>query len=71
MYQSLLHYSFRKDVNGFFAYPVNDVIAPGYSSIIPNPMDFSTMFAKIENDQYDSVLDYKVGDLAEKQTKWK
>lgn len=48
-----------KDVNGFFAYPVNDVIAPGYSSIILNPMDFSTMMSKIENDQYDSILDYK------------
>ena len=47
-------------MNGFFAYPVNDVIAPGYSSIILNPMDFSTMMSKIENDQYDSILDYKV-----------
>lgn len=49
----------RKDVNGFFAYPVNDVIAPGYSTIIKEPMDFSTMLANIENDQYDSILDYK------------
>lgn len=50
----------RKDVNGFFAYPVNDVIAPGYSSIIKEPMDFSTMLTKIENDTYDSIMDYKV-----------
>ncbi|XP_053402516.1 bromodomain-containing protein 7-like [Mercenaria mercenaria] len=49
----------RKDVNGFFAYPVNDVIAPGYSSIIKEPMDFSTMLTKIENDTYDSIMDYK------------
>lgn len=48
-----------KDVNGFFAFPVNDTIAPGYSSIILNPMDFSTMESKIENDQYASILDYK------------
>jgi len=51
---------YRKDVNQFFAFPVNDTIAPGYSSIIPEPMDFSTMYAKIENDQYDSIMDYKV-----------
>ncbi|KAJ8302602.1 hypothetical protein KUTeg_018998 [Tegillarca granosa] len=49
----------KKDTNGFFAYPVNDVIAPGYSSIILNPMDFNTMFTKITNDQYRNVLDYK------------
>ncbi|KAK3611451.1 hypothetical protein CHS0354_027176 [Potamilus streckersoni] len=49
----------KKDVNGFFAYPVNDVIAPGYSSIIQHPMDFSTMLSKIENDEYRSVLEYK------------
>ncbi|KAL4233992.1 Bromodomain containing protein 7 [Mactra antiquata] len=49
----------RKDFNGFFAYPVNDVIAPGYSSIIKDPMDFSTMLSKIENDLYNSIMDYK------------
>ncbi|XP_052816064.1 bromodomain-containing protein 7-like [Mya arenaria] len=49
----------RKDAHGFFAYPVNDSIAPGYSSIIPEPMDFSTMLSKIENDLYDSIMDYK------------
>ena len=51
---------FSKDVNGFFADPVNDTIAPGYSTIILNPMDFSTMESKIETDDYDSILDYKV-----------
>ena len=51
---------FRKDVNGFFADPVNDTIAPGYSQIILNPMDFSTMESKIETDDYASILDYKV-----------
>ena len=50
----------RKDVNGFFAYPVNDMIAPGYSSIILNPMDLSTMMSKIESHQYRNVLEYKV-----------
>nr|XP_022346223.1 bromodomain-containing protein 7-like isoform X2 [Crassostrea virginica] len=49
----------KKDVNGFFAYPVNDMIAPGYSSIILNPMDLSTMMSKIESHQYRNVLEYK------------
>ncbi|KAL5021875.1 hypothetical protein ScPMuIL_001030 [Solemya velum] len=54
--QSILQ---RKDINGFFAYPVNDVIAPGYSSIIQHPVDFSTMLTKIEAEEYHSVMDYK------------
>jgi bromodomain-containing protein 7/9 len=49
-----------KDVNGFFAYPVTDSIAPGYSSIIHNPMDFSTMETKMERNEYRSVMEYKV-----------
>jgi hypothetical protein len=50
----------RKDVNGFFAYPVNDMIAPGYSLIIANPMDFSTIMTKIDCNEYDNVLEFKV-----------
>lgn len=53
-------YIYRKDVNGFFAYPVNDMIAPGYSSIILHPMDLSTMMSKIDSDQYRNVVEYKV-----------
>ncbi|CAB4042414.1 bromodomain-containing 9-like, partial [Paramuricea clavata] len=49
----------RKDVNGFFAFPVNDVIAPGYSSIITNPMDFSTMKYKIDTHVYTSLEEFK------------
>ena len=33
----------KKDTNEFFANPVNDQFAPGYSSIIKVPMDFSTI----------------------------
>jgi bromodomain-containing protein 7/9 len=50
----------RKDINGFFAYPVNDVIAPGYSSIITNPMDFSTMKYKIDTHAYASLEEFRV-----------
>ncbi|XP_064598986.1 bromodomain-containing protein 7-like [Liolophura sinensis] len=49
----------RKDVHGIFAYPVNDLIAPGYSSIIQYPMDFSTMGLKLEDEDYNSVAEYK------------
>ena len=50
----------RKDVDQFFAWPVNDVIAPGYSSIILHPMDFSTMKRKIDCSEYNSIDEYKV-----------
>ncbi|XP_072381835.1 bromodomain-containing protein 7 [Diabrotica undecimpunctata] len=42
----------KKDPQNFFAWPVTDNIAPGYSTIISNPMDFSTMRQKIEENQY-------------------
>ena len=37
----------KKDSNNFFAVPVNDQFAPGYSQIIKTPMDFSTMRSKV------------------------
>ena len=49
----------RKDVNGIFAFPVTDSIAPGYSSIITQPMDFSTMKTKIDDGDYNSVAEFK------------
>lgn len=39
----------KKDSNNFFAVPVNDQFAPGYSQIIKIPMDFSTMRLKVSN----------------------
>lgn len=52
--------SCRKDPQGIFAEPVTDDIAPGYSALITNPMDFSTMAKKMDNLQYQSVDEYKV-----------
>ncbi|XP_071973792.1 bromodomain-containing protein 7 [Engystomops pustulosus] len=49
----------RKDPSSFFAFPVTDFIAPGYSMIIKNPMDFSTMKEKIRNGEYDSIEELK------------
>ncbi|XP_073461092.1 bromodomain-containing protein 7 isoform X2 [Aquarana catesbeiana] len=49
----------RKDPSSFFAFPVTDFIAPGYSMIIKHPMDFSTIKEKIRNNAYDSIEELK------------
>ncbi|XP_063670516.1 bromodomain-containing protein 9 isoform X5 [Pan troglodytes] len=49
----------RKDLHGFFAFPVTDAIAPGYSMIIKHPMDFGTMKDKIVANEYKSVTEFK------------
>ncbi|XP_075693636.1 bromodomain-containing protein 7 isoform X2 [Rhinoderma darwinii] len=49
----------RKDPSSFFAFPVTDFIAPGYSMIIKNPMDFSTIKEKIKNGEYESIEELK------------
>ncbi|XP_026780737.3 bromodomain-containing protein 9 isoform X1 [Pangasianodon hypophthalmus] len=49
----------RKDPHGFFASPVTDAIAPGYSMIIKHPMDFSTMKDKIAMNEYKTVTEFK------------
>ncbi|XP_040833304.1 bromodomain-containing protein 9 isoform X9 [Ochotona curzoniae] len=49
----------RKDPHGFFAFPVTDAIAPGYSMIIKHPMDFGTMRDKIVANEYKSVTEFK------------
>ncbi|XP_037385755.1 bromodomain-containing protein 9 isoform X3 [Talpa occidentalis] len=49
----------RKDPHGFFAFPVTDAIAPGYSMIIKHPMDFGTMKDKIGANEYKSVTEFK------------
>ena len=46
----------KLDPNGIFAEPVTDAIAPGYSTIIRNPMDFSTIKQKLENFEYLTVI---------------
>lgn len=60
--QHLLEYLLKnlehKDPQQFFAWPVTDHIAPGYSSIIAHPMDFSTMRTKIENNEYPTLADF-------------
>ncbi|XP_077567785.1 bromodomain-containing protein 7 isoform X2 [Stigmatopora nigra] len=49
----------RKDPSAFFAFPVTDLIAPGYTSIIRQPMDFSTMKDKVKKQIYMSLDELK------------
>ncbi|CAM4704981.1 unnamed protein product [Leuciscus chuanchicus] len=49
----------RKDPHGFFAFPVTDAIAPGYSMIIKHPMDFGTMKDKIAENEYKTITEFK------------
>lgn len=48
----------KKDPHQFFAWPVTDDIAPGYSSIISQPMDFLTIRQKVEENQYVSLQEF-------------
>ncbi|KAM4602737.1 bromodomain-containing protein 7 [Polymixia lowei] len=50
----------RKDPSAFFSFPVTDLIAPGYSSIIKRPMDFSAMKEKVKKEFYQSLEELKV-----------
>ncbi|KAM6942705.1 bromodomain-containing protein 7 [Xenentodon cancila] len=50
----------RKDPSAFFSFPVTDLIAPGYSSIIKHPMDFSTMKDRVKKECYQSLDELKV-----------
>lgn len=54
----LQHALEKRDPQQFFAWPVTDQIAPGYSQIIPQPMDFSTMRQKIDDNIYTSLSEY-------------
>lgn len=48
----------KRDPHQFFAWPVTDDIAPGYSSIITRPMDFSTIRQKIDDSEYLSLMEF-------------
>lgn len=48
----------KRDPHSFFAWPVTDDIAPGYSAIITKSMDFSTIRQKIEENEYPVLPDF-------------
>ena len=50
----------KKDTQQFFAWPVTDQIAPGYSLVISHPMDMNTMKRNIENNIYATLPQYTV-----------
>lgn len=50
----------KKDTQQFFAWPVTDQIAPGYSLVISQPMDLNSMKRNIENGSYNSLTQYMV-----------
>ena len=45
----------RRDEKLFFAYPIDETIAPNYFTIIDRPMDFLTIEDNIEENFYESV----------------
>ncbi len=47
----------KRDTHNFFALPVEDKFAPGYSQIIKQPMDLSTIRSKLDAGQY-TKLDF-------------
>lgn len=50
----------KKDPKQFFAWPVTDSFAPGYSNIITKPMDFSTIKQKIDEHSYANLHEFSV-----------
>lgn len=48
----------KRDPQNFFAWPVTDNIAPGYSTIISNPMDLSTMRQKVDDNEYVDLQEF-------------
>ncbi|XP_046619908.1 bromodomain-containing protein 7 [Neodiprion virginianus] len=56
--EHLLRSMEKRDPQQFFAWPVTDNIAPGYSQIITNPMDFSTIKQKIDDGNYQNLNEF-------------
>ncbi|XP_023294615.2 bromodomain-containing protein 7 [Lucilia cuprina] len=56
--EHLLRILEKRDPHQFFAWPVTDDIAPGYSKIITRPMDFSTIRQKIDDNDYSTLTEF-------------
>lgn len=56
--EHLLRFLEKRDPHQFFAWPVTDDIAPGYSSTISKPMDFLTMRQKIDDHEYSALSEF-------------
>ena len=51
------------DIDGWFAEPVTDEIAPGYSEYVSEPMDVSTIRSKLEAGSYGDEVDAFADDV--------
>lgn len=54
----LLDSFIKKDMYVLFTEPVDPVLVPDYSSVIKNPMDLSTMRAKVERNFYPNIDEF-------------
>ncbi|XP_020284725.1 peregrin isoform X2 [Pseudomyrmex gracilis] len=57
--RALLEAIKAKDVNDVFGQPVNIKEVPDYLEIVSQPMDLSTMEAKLKENEYDSILAFE------------
>ncbi|TGZ52969.1 bromodomain-containing protein homolog [Temnothorax longispinosus] len=57
--RTLLEAMKAKDVNDVFGQPVNTKEVPDYLDIVSKPMDLSTMQAKLEKQDYDSIAAFE------------
>ena len=51
------------DIDGWFAEPVTDAIAPGYSEYVSEPMDMTTIREKLEAGTYGDAFDAFADDV--------
>lgn len=49
----------KMDQHELFAWPVSDVVSPGYSALIHSPMDFSTIKKRIDDNHYSCVSEFR------------
>ncbi|CAF3707592.1 unnamed protein product [Rotaria sp. Silwood1] len=54
----ILRHLFNQEEGGWFRQPVTENIAPGYFDIIKYPMDFSTIFKKLDENQYETPYEF-------------
>jgi hypothetical protein len=50
--EPILHRLYNHDDGSWFRQPVTEAIAPGYFDIIKNPMDFSSIMKKLNENRY-------------------
>ena len=54
----ILRHLYDQEEGIWFRQPVTEAIAPGYFDIIKHPMDFSTMFTKLDENQYTTPFQF-------------